>query len=212
MRAIIRTKHTTWRQKMQNPTQANLAPRERERINSALSSGSLKHKRTLSQGRMGSARSSRSVTISYDGDKPKRKRSRSISSIKSERKRIKERELMDENVRQLKRLQNAKASFDVTKWDRAERERQRLLVLMKQYPEPPIAELSARKPPMSKKSVRRHPTVSPSSMHNLDHRDRLPTLKAASRGQTPGSRQFRSVMPQAKANYRISTMDTLKQP
>ena len=57
--------------------------------------------------------------------------SRSISSLKSERKRMIDRELVKENIRQLARLQNAKASFDVIKMNRAEKSRQKLLGNMK---------------------------------------------------------------------------------
>jgi hypothetical protein len=60
-----------------------------------------------------------------------RPHSRSISSLKSERKRLKDKELMIENVKQLERLQKAKASFDVTKWDKAEKSRQKMLINMK---------------------------------------------------------------------------------
>ena len=97
-----------------------MAPREHERLNSAMSSGSGNMRSLSRPRRQSSARSSRSVTLSNNGEgypHTKRKRSRSISSIKSEHKRLKDRELMVSNVKQLKRLQNAKASFDVTKWD-----------------------------------------------------------------------------------------------
>ena len=101
MRAIIHTKHSTWRKKMANPTTAVFAPR----INSALSNGSMQ-RLSRSRGRQGSARSERSVTLSAGGEefRKNRPRSRSISSVKSERKRIKDRELMVKNVKQLKRL------------------------------------------------------------------------------------------------------------
>ena len=68
MRAIIRTKHTDWRHKMQNPTTANLAPRDRERVKSAMSNGSAQNRSVSRPGRQGSARSSRSVTLSQGGD------------------------------------------------------------------------------------------------------------------------------------------------
>ena len=48
----------------------------------------------------------------------RRPHSRSISSLKSERRRLKDKELMMENVKQLDRLQKAKASFDVVKWEK----------------------------------------------------------------------------------------------
>ena len=44
-----------------------------------------------------------------------RHHSRSISSLKDERKRLKDKELMLQNFSMLDRLQKAKASFDVTK-------------------------------------------------------------------------------------------------
>lgn len=102
---------------------------------------------------------------------------------------------MNENIRQLARLQNAKASFDVTKWDKAEKQRQKLLGNLKQYPEQPIAEFS-KKPPMSKKAVRRHPSVGPggASPRGDTTGSRLPALPL-SRGNTPGSRAYRSVLP-----------------
>ena len=109
---------------------------------------------------------------------------------------------MIENVKQLERLQKAKASFDVTKWDKAEKNRQRMLMNMKQYPEHIINEIPRGKPPMgggSKRSMaaqqRRQQSVDP-SRHSP--RNRLPDLPPKSRGQTPGTRAFRSVLPPSR--------------
>ena len=104
MRAIIRTKHTTWRNKMQNPTQANLAPRER--LGSAVSDQMQRTSR--SKKRSGSARSERSATLSARGGSATKRiktsnmrerpiHQRSISSLKSESKRRKDKEIMKEN-------------------------------------------------------------------------------------------------------------------
>ena len=53
-----------------------------------------------------------------------RPHSRSISTLKAEKKRIKDKELMIENFKQLERLQKTKATFDVTKMDVQENKRQ----------------------------------------------------------------------------------------
>jgi len=113
-----------------------------------------------------------------------RPHSRSISSLKSERKRMKDKELMMENFKQLERLQNAKASFNVVNWDKAEKKRQKLIGNMKLYPEPPIAEV-VKKPSMNKRGGiplpnNRHPTVDPrvSPRGSSKGNNRFPTLQA----------------------------------
>ena len=60
---------------------------------------------------------------------------------------------MFENYKQLERLQNAKASFDVTKWEKEEVKRKKLVDNIKQFPEKPIAELM-KKPPVSRRVKR----------------------------------------------------------
>jgi len=187
-----------------------IAPRER--IGSAFSSASHRQRSGRNRQRQSSAHSVGSVTLSIkSNEKPASKtqakwhqsHSRSISSLRDESKRKKERELFKENIKQLARLQNAKASFDVVKWEKAEKKRQKLLGKMKLYPEPPIAEF-AKKPPMSKKT-KRNPSVGPlGSPRESNNQNRLPNL-ALSRGTTPASRAYRSVMPSQKAASRINS-------
>ena len=81
-------------------------------------------------------------------------RSRSNTSLRSERKRRQEAELRDANRRQLKRLQDTKCSFDVLKWSKQEKDRKKILENLKQYPEKPIAEYYKR-PQIRKESRQR---------------------------------------------------------
>ena len=102
----------------------------RERVESAISANSARNRRRPSVSRQMSARSDRSSLS--QGNKTRNIRSsgmksRSISSLNAERQRKLDQQIMNENVRQLKRLQNTKASFDVTILDKMERQRQKLL-------------------------------------------------------------------------------------
>lgn len=47
-------------------------------------------------------------------------------------------EIWEQNQHQLRRLQDVKASFDVLKWEKAEKKRKKILDNMRQCPERPI--------------------------------------------------------------------------
>ena len=92
--------------------------------------------------------------------------------------------MMIENFKQLDRLQNAKASFDVTKWDKQEKNRQKLMNNLKQYPEAPVPiNEFVRKPPMSKRTTKRQQSVDPrGSPRGNYHGGKLPPMPNYSRG------------------------------
>lgn len=95
-----------------------------------------------------SSLSHRSHKVRYSSNA--RNRSRSNQSLWSNRKAKEERELITANLRQLERLQGAKCSFDVLKWNKQERDRQKLLGNLRQYPEKPVQEVVRKRPPIKR--------------------------------------------------------------
>ena len=198
-----------------------MAPRDRnsrtrERANSA----------SLSQGsRMGSARGVSTIQVirrakpltftSFQGRMERNKlqsarSNRSLSNLKQNRrsntslwsakreKELKERDVA--NRKQLARLQDTKCSFDVIKWTKQEKKRQKLLDNIRQYPEKPIREVENR-PPL-KKAYRQRSVLNSGIYNSVSgsptrqtFTNRLPNVPT--RGDTPGSRGkgFKSVLP-----------------
>lgn len=109
-------------------------------------------------------------------------------------------QIWEENQHQLRRLQDVKASFDVLKWQKAEKTRKKLLDNMKQYPEKPIPKFKMRG--SSRESA---PKLKPPfSIYNSPNGIKgVQTFKDPERSIKAEKRRFGSVNPRVRANNLI---------